>query len=111
MQPFKMADDIAQKDLFMRMVEMKLISKNTMVKELFPHIDYEKEQQTILAEALREQKDMIQVQIANQNAVSMLGVQVPRPTGATFGGDPNMPQHGALPEQNPPRAEGENAQI
>lgn len=111
MQPFKMADDIAQKDLFMRMVEMKLISKNTMVKELFPHIDYEKEQQTILDEALREQKDMIQVQIANQNAVSMLGVQVPSPAGTAFGGDPNMPQHGALPEQNPPRAEGENAQI
>ena len=93
------------------MVEMKLISKNTMVKELFPHIDFEKEQQTILSEALKEQKDMIQVQIANQNAVAMLGVQVPSPAGNMYGGDPNQPQHGALPEQNPPRAEGENAQI
>lgn len=116
MQAFKMADDIAQKDLFMRMVEAGMISKHTMMRELFNHIDYDKEQEYIKTERLKEQERAIQEQIAATNAQNMYGVamnpqpgmMVQDPNATGDGGDQ---QHGDLPEQNPPRAEGGNAQI
>ena len=116
MQAFKMADDIAQKDLFMRMVEAGMISKHTMMRELFNHIDYDKEQEYIKTERLKEQERAIQEQIAATNAQNMYGVAVNQQPGM-MGQDPNATgdgsgqQHGDLPEQNPPRAEGGNAQI
>ena len=116
MQAFKMADDIAQKDLFMRMVEAGMISKHTMMRELFNHIDYDKEQEYIKIERLKEQERAIQEQIAATNAQNMYGVAM-NPQPGMMGQDPNATgdggdqQHGDLPEQNPPRAEGGNAQI
>ena len=116
MQAFKMADDIAQKDLFMRMVEAGMISKHTMMRELFNHIDYDKEQEYIKTERLKEQERAIQEQIAATNAQNMYGVAM-NPQQSMMGQDPNATgdggdqQHGDLPEQNPPRAEGGNAQI
>lgn len=116
MQAFKMADDIAQKDLFMRMVEAGMISKHTMMRELFNHIDYDKEQEYIKTERLKEQERAIQEQIAATNAQNMYGVAM-NPQQGMMGQDPNATgdggeqQHGDLPEQNPPRAEGGNAQI
>ena len=116
MQAFKMADDIAQKDLFMRMVEAGMISKHTMMRELFNHIDYDKEQEYIKIERLKEQERAIQEQIAATNAQNMYGVAM-NPQPGMMGQDPNAmgdggdQQHGDLPEQNPPRAEGGNAQI
>ena len=116
MQAFKMADDIAQKDLFMRMVEAGMISKHTMMRELFNHIDYDKEQEYIKTERLKEQERAIQEQIAATNAQNMYGVAM-NPQPGMMGQDPNATgdggdqQHGDLPEQNPPRAEGGNAQI
>ena len=111
MQSFKMADDIAQKDLFMRMVEAGMLSKHTMMSELFNHIDYDKEQQFIQEERLKEQQRAIQEQIAATNAQNMYGVTTPQMMTPGMANEQDGTQHGDLPEQNPPRAEGGNAQI
>lgn len=109
MQSFKMADDVAQKDILMRMVEGGLISKHTMLKELFPNIDYDKEQDAIQKEQAEAQKAQIEQQMVAQNVQNMYGIPAQMP--GMSGGDMGDQQHGDLPEQNPPRSEGDNAQV
>ena len=109
MQSFKMADDVAQKDILMRMVDSGVMSKHTMLKELFPGIDYDKEQEYIRKEQADAQKAQIDQQMIAQNAQAMYGIppQMPNDPNQSIGDQ----QHGDLPEQNPPRAEGGNAQV
>ena len=109
MQSFKMADDVAQKDILMRMVDSGVMSKHTMLKELFPGIDYDKEQEYIRKEQADAQKAQIDQQMIAQNAQAMYGIppQMPNDPNQSMGDQ----QHGDLPEQNPPRAEGGNAQV
>lgn len=111
MQSFKMADDIAQKDLLLRLVEGGLISKHTALKELFSHVNYDEEQKYMSEERNQEQQNQIQSQIQAQNAATMYNLPM----------EGNMPndqvdemgdnQHGDLPQTNPPRAEGGNVQV
>ena len=110
MQPFKMADDIAQKDFLMRMAESGIISKQTLLKEILGDLDYDDEQKKVQEESLKQQEDQIKLQIAMQNASSMLGISNDPQSAPSMNGDSGM-QHGDLPEQNPPQAQGANAQI
>lgn len=113
MQSFKMADDVAQKDLLLRMADGGMVSKHTVLAQTLPEVDYDAEQEFIHKEQADEQKRQMQQQINQQNAAMAMGID---PNGATpqeiqsQQGD-NGEQHGDLPQQNPPRAEGGNAQI
>lgn len=109
LQAFKMADDIAQKDLLLRLAEGGLISKRTVLKELFTHIDYDKEQEYIEEERAQQRQTEMSDMIARQNASYMYGVQPPADYAS--GSDMGETQHGDLPSQRPPRSEGGNAQI
>ena len=96
LQPFKMADDIAQKKLIYDMASAGVIARSTMLNQLMPDLSYEKEQEKILTE---------QLQIAKrQREVS---AKMPPPPMSM--GDPSQSQ--ANPDQKPPRAQGENKQI
>lgn len=110
MQPFKMADDVAQKDILLRLVESGMISRETALKEVFTHVEYDKEHEQILKEMQQQQKDQITLQIAQQNAANMLGIQnTPQAMPGADGVDGQ--QHGDLPQQAPPQAQGSNQQI
>lgn len=110
MQSFKMADDVAQKDLLLRMAESGLISKHTVLKELMPNVEYDQEQKFITEETQDARERAIQEQIQAQNAANMYGIQPMQGTMQPTGEDDGT-QHGDLPSQLPPRAEGGNAQI
>lgn len=107
MQPFKMADDIAQKDLLIRLGDARMISKHTILNELMNHLDYDKEQEMITEETRDEQEQQINQQIVAQNAQAMYDV-FPEGMNMSTGEEP---QHEDLPEEKPPKAEGGNAQI
>lgn len=108
MQPFKMADDVAQKDLLIRLSEGMIISKHTVMSELMNHLDFDKEQDLIMKEMQKQQEQQVQQQIVAQNTQAMYGIQAPQPQ---MPGDMGDQQHGDLPEQNPPQAQGANAQV
>lgn len=108
MQPFKMADDIAQKDLLLRLVEAGVLSKHTALKELFPHLEYEQEQKYLNEEEKDEMEKQVQRSVVQNNVQRSYGIMTPMPnSGIDMGGQ----QHGDLPEQRPPRAEGGNQQV
>ena len=108
MQPFKMADDIAQKDLLLRLVEAGVLSKHTALKELFPHLEYEQEQKYLNEEEKHEMEKQVQPSVVQNNVQRSYGIMTPMPNnGIDMGGQ----QHGDLPEQRPPRAEGGNQQV
>ena len=108
MQPFKMADDIAQKDLLLRLVEAGVLSKHTALKELFPHLEYEQEQKYLNEEEKDEMEKQVQRSVVQNNVQRAYGIMTPMPDdGTNVGGQ----QHGDLPEQRPPRAEGGNQQV
>lgn len=108
MQPFKMADDIAQKDLLLRLVEAGVLSKHTALKELFPHLEYEQEQKYLNEEEKDEMEKQVQRSVVQNNVQRSYGIMTPMPNnGIDMGGQ----QHGDLPEQRPPRAEGGNQQV
>lgn len=108
MQPFKMADDIAQKDLLLRLVEAGVLSKHTALKELFPHLEYEQEQKYLNEEEKDEMEKQVQRSVVQNNVQRAYGITTPMPDdGTNVGGQ----QHGDLPEQRPPRAEGGNQQV
>lgn len=111
MQPFKMADDVAQKDILLRLVESGMVSRETALKEIFTHVEYEDEHKKILKEMQQQQEDQISMQIAQQNATNMLGIQPSMQGMATNGDSMQGTQHGDLPTQNPPQAQGANQQI
>jgi hypothetical protein len=111
MQSFKMADDVAQKDLLLRMAEAGHISKHTLLKELMPNIDYDQEQRFITEETQKDRERAIQEQIQAQNAANFYGIPAIPGTMQPMGDGSDGQQHGDLPTQNPPRAEGGNAQI
>ena len=96
LQPFKMADDIAQKKLIYDMASAGVIARSTMLNQLMPDLSYEKEQEKILTEQLQLAK--------RQREVSAKMPPPPMPMG-----DPSQSQ--ANPDQKPPRAQGENKQI
>lgn len=111
MQSFKMADDVAQKDLLLRLVEAGVLSKHTALKELFNHLDYEQEQEYLKEEALEEQRKNIERSINNQNVQNMYGINPMGGFPQQQSDDMGTQEHGDLPEQNPPRAEGGNQQV
>lgn len=96
MQNFKMADDVAQKEIIMQLKNMNLISARTLLAELMPSVDYEKEQEDLRDEQLRQLKldNEMQTTAVNNNIIPQ-----------------QQQQHGDLPDQNPPRSEGGNQQI
>jgi len=108
MQPFKMADDVAQKDLLLRLSDAGIISKHTVLKELMNHLDWDKEQEYIQNEFAEQQEQQMKQQMIAANAQMMYGIQPPQPEQQ---GDIGGQQHGDLPEQNPPQSEGGNQQI
>lgn len=108
MQPFKMADDIAQKDLMLRLVEAGILSKHTVLKELFPHLEYDQEQQYLTEEEREEMEKQVQRSVVQNNVQHAYGIMPPMPNG---GPETGGQQHGDLPEQRPPRAEGGNQQV
>lgn len=110
MQPFKMADDVAQKDIMMNLMQMGMISKRTVLKEIMTHVDYDREQDQITKEQQDDQERQIRMQMAQQNVQSMYGVLPPAHVGPEQA-PPSNEGHRDLPAQNPPRAEGGNAQI
>lgn len=106
MQNFKMADDIAQKELLLKSVEAKVISKRTMAMELFNQIDYDEEQKRIKDEAMADLALQAEVSKASDAAMAE---QMRRQQAS--GVLATAPEHGDNPEQKPPRAEGGNKQI
>lgn len=108
MQPFKMADDVAQKDLLLRLSEVGIISKHTVMHELMNHLDWDKEQELIKNENMEQQEAQLQQQIVAQNAQMAYGTQLPQMEGEE---QDDGTQHQDLPEQSPPQAEGTNQQI
>ena len=117
MQAFKMADDIAQKELLLNLSQAGIISKQTMLKELFPNIVYEEERKKIKQENANEQQDSIEAQIHNQNTQMMYGLSAPNPAEEQQQQQEESAESGSggkhkdLPEKNPPRAEGGKAQV
>ena len=117
MQAFKMADDIAQKELLLNLSQAGIISKQTMLKELFPNIIYEEERKKIKQENANEQQDSIEAQIHNQNTQMMYGLSAPNPAEEQqqqqeeSAESESKGKHKDLPEKNPPRAEGGKAQV
>ena len=117
MQAFKMADDVAQKELLLNLSQAGIISKQTMLKELFPNISFDEERQKIKEENAAEQQAMIEAEIHNRNTQMMYGVQGPNPAQAQMqqqqddSGNGSGQKHKDLPEDKPPRAEGGKAQV
>ena len=117
MQAFKMADDVAQKELLLNLSQAGIISKQTMLKELFPNISFDEERQKIKEENATEQQAMIEAEIHNRNTQIMYGVQGPNPAQAQMqqqqddSGNESGQKHKDLPEDKPPRAEGGKAQV
>lgn len=117
MQAFKMADDVAQKELLLNLSQAGIISKQTMLKELFPNISFDEERQKIKEENASEQQAMIEAEIHNRNTQMMYGVQGPNPAQAQMqqqqddSGNESGQKHKDLPEDKPPRAEGGKAQV
>lgn len=117
MQAFKMADDVAQKELLLNLSQAGIISKQTMLKELFPNISFDEERQKIKEENAAEQQAMIEAEIHNRNTQMMYGVQGPNPAQAQMqqqqedSGNESGQKHKDLPEDKPPRAEGGKAQV
>lgn len=105
LQNFKMADDIAQKELLLKLVDSKIISKRTATAELFNYMDYDKELEQVAKEALQDVKMQADIGKASDAAMAE---QMRRQMASGISAGPT---HGDNPEQKPPRAEGGNAQI
>lgn len=103
MQSFKMADDVAQKDLIFRLYDGKLISGRTLLEEVMPTVDFDQEQSEIENEHVKQ----LSQEAKMQQMMPVHGLMPPmqEDTGVSD------QQHGDLPEKKPPRAEGTNKQI
>jgi hypothetical protein len=131
MQNFKMADDIAQKQLIIGLAQNQDISKQSMLLEVMPELDYSLERDKIKEEqieALKMQADIQRAQMSGglaPNPMTAIGGVQPQ-MGGNLGQQPGQPIGGpqesapptggpavapALPEQKPPRAQGANQQI
>lgn len=123
MQNFKMADDVAQKQLVISLAQTQVISQETMLMEVMPEVDYSVEREKIekeQIEALKMQADIQRAQSAGGLAPNPMaivnGLQPQVPGVPQQQGAPGVPVGGAasakqLPEQAPPRAQGANQQI
>ena len=107
-QAFKMADDVAQKQLLFEMMQGLMISKGRVVQELYPEVDYDKELIRIKNEKLREIELQAEIAKAQQNASRVTGVPIGPQSDQEAAPTENA---GDLPEQSPPRAQGGNQQI
>jgi hypothetical protein len=122
MQSFKMADDIAQKQLVMQMRSDGVVSSQYMLSEISPDRNYKKEQETIF----EEKKD----QIVMERALALMQSKAGLVETGTLEGEEQESGEGndkkeskeskggssaskakANPEKNPPRSEGGNKQI
>ena len=113
---FKMADDVAQKNFILSMVEGTLISKQTALEQLFPQMDYRKEQERINEETLKAASLTAKSEQRLSKTMPGYGpLGVPEEAFMTPGGEGGgaaaAGPTGDLPEQRPPRAEGANKQI
>ena len=105
MQSFKMADDVAQKQLLINLASEGKISNKTLINEILPDVDLEEEMEQIKHEQLQNLAIQSEIQRASTSAGLVMG-----DGGQQSGqGGPEDPQ--GLPEQNPPRSEGANQQI
>lgn len=105
-QDFKMADDVAQKQLIMSLAQAGIISNETMLQEIMPEIDYTKEQKRIEEEQrnkIKQQSDLATSQAAGNFAMQSQS----QAQGLGAGGS----QAGDNSQQNPPRGQGGNKQI
>lgn len=133
MQNFKMADDVAQKQLVISLAQTQVISNETMLQEVMPELDFSIEREKIE----REQIEALKTQADIQRSQSMGGLspnpmstmtgmqpsmqmampgQMPGQGGQGGQGGPGVPAGMAasatpLPESKPPRAQGANQQI
>ena len=121
MQNFKMADDVAQKDVYIQLNQAQKISDRTLLSEISPNIDPEEETNRIKEEQLA----LLKRQQIIQQAQSAMMPQQPGPqdpeaqqaedeANAEDAKDEKASSNDRgkdLPEQNPPRAEGANKQI
>lgn len=103
MQDFKMADDVQQKNIVMNLAQSDIISKATMLKEVMPELNYEKEQETIKKEQLDKLKLNADIQ-RSQQASGLVDPQMMGPSNAS-----TAVKQSNNPEQRPPRGPG--AQI
>jgi hypothetical protein len=105
MQSFKMADDVAQKQLLINLASEGKISNKTLINEILPEVDLEEEMEQIKHEQLQNLAIQGEIQRASMSSGVVMGGG-----GQQSGqGGPESPQ--GLPEQNPPRSEGANQQI
>lgn len=105
MQNFKMADDIAQKNILMSLSDAGVISKKTLLNEAFPELNYDEEMKEIEQEQLANIK--MQQNVSRASQVAGISMVPGAPGGETQMGGQATP----LPEHNPPRAEGANKTI
>ena len=115
LQDFKMADDVAQKQLIFDLKAQSLISGQTLLDKLMPDVNYEKEQERIKEEQLKmlkEQQEVQQIQMA-QGIIDPMTGMAPQPgQQGQQGSTPNSGANkGDLPEGGAPRAQGGNQQI
>ena len=123
LQDFKMADDVAQKQLIFDLKNLGLISGQTLLDKVMPDVSFEKEQERIKEEQLKQLKEQLEIQqiqsangIIDPMAMGMGGAAQPgSPGGPGSPGASNKPgsesKKGDLAEGGPPRAEGGNKQI
>ena len=118
-----MADDVAQKQLIFDLKNLGLISGQTLLDKVMPDVSFEKEQERIKEEQLKQLKEQLEIQqiqsangIIDPMAMGMGGAAQPgSPGGPGSPGASNKPgsesKKGDLAEGGPPRAEGGNKQI
>lgn len=111
MQSFKMADDVAQKELLMRMQDASVVSRHTLLNQLLPEVDYDKERDYLEKEQSADMEAAMRQQINQANAAMATGLPMNDPSQSMQQDGAAGQQHGDLPSQRPPRAEGGGAQI
>lgn len=104
LQPFKMADDIAQKKLVFDLAAQGIISRQTMLANLMPDLQYEKEQDLIKSEQLNVIKRQTELQSKTPQPVQM---GMPG-AGGNQTGDVQAKDNS---EKRSPKSEGVNKQI
>ena len=111
MQSFKMADDVAQKELLMRMQDASVVSRHTLLNQLLPEVNYDKERDYLEKEQSADMEAAMRQQINQANAAMATGLPMNDPSQSMQQDGAAGQQHGDLPSQRPPRAEGGGAQI
>ena len=102
MQDFKMADDVAQKQIYISLSDAGTISRQSLLSNLCPELDYSAEQEKVLEEKLAQLKMQATIQRQGMQATPMI---------LPGGGTDTEGNAGDLPESQAPRTSADKKQI